>query len=364
MRVCILHNNFDRSSGSAMIIRRLYEAFDGSGIEFFFAGCSATSEGGRVAKEDFSWMPEGQHAYFNLMSSPTVWPRELGRLRRWVLANQCNLVHVHHRRLAAFANLLFSPSSIPVLYTAHNTFAWTLWFWLFAPPFVSGVGPSVVDYLKRSTRVQSPLLTWNPYPFAECASTIKDLSLVRERAISVGRLERVKGHAALILAWKKLQSMGLYPQLSIFGEGHLREELLTMIRVNGLENQVHLRGFTDNLGKEFSSSLFNVLCSSTEGFPNVVVEAAAQSTATLVTDVDGSRDTVPPDVLLPNKVKFDDIDSLANHLAQWFASPAAVLEDGQTFRRFLMERCTTETVRENYARIYERLLGQATLGLA
>jgi glycosyltransferase involved in cell wall biosynthesis len=158
---------------------------------------------------------------------------------------------------------------------------------------------------------------------------------------------------------------GLFPKLRIFGEGHLRPQLEATILALGLTDQVSLEGFAPSLDLAFASSLFNVLASETEGFPNVVVEAAAANTASLVTDVDGSRDTVPPEISLPNKVPVRDIEALVTHLAAWFKRPQEVLADGCAFREFLSARCATDVVRANYLGIYRSLLAkrESALGL-
>jgi glycosyltransferase involved in cell wall biosynthesis len=356
MKICVLHNHYYRSSGSAVIIRRITEAFRGTDVEFIFAGCGAPTEGGTTPEEDLSWIPDGKYAYFNLMGNPSGLPGEAMKLIRWIKQNQCDVIHVHHRRLAALVNLTSRYHRTPTLFTAHNTFPRALWFWAFAPKDVSGVSPSVVSYLKRNTRAKDPLLTWNPFPFSIQQPAPKDPFHTRNTAISVGRLEPVKGQLNLVLAWKKLQALGVRPQLNIFGEGYLRPQLEATIKTLGLQDQVHLRGFASDLSKEFTSSLFSILVSSTEGFPNVVVEASATNTATLLTDVDGSRDAVPPDVMLPNKVKVGDVDALADHLAKWFTNPQAAAADGHAFRTFLMERCSMDAVRETYTQIYARLL--------
>lgn len=356
MRICALHNNFYRSSGSAAIIRRIYDAFQGTPVDFFFAGCGALTEGGTQAEEDLSWMPEGRYAYFNLMGAPPGVPGEMMRFVRWLRQNHCEMIHVHHRRLAALVNIASPYHRTPILFTAHNTFPREFWFWVLAPRVASGVSPSVVNYLKLNSRVKSPLLTWNPFRFSTEQPEPKDLSIASNTAVSVGRLEPVKGHLNLIRAWKKLQSFGLRPQLKIFGEGHLREQLEATIRSEGLQDRIHLRGFAMELEKEFASSLFNVLGSSAEGFPNVVVEAAAANTGSLLTDVDGSRDAVPPNVILPNMVKVGDVDAMAEHLAEWFMNPIAAAHDGSTFRNFLSARCSLNAVRDTYAGIYSQLL--------
>lgn len=176
-----------------------------------------------------------------------------------------------------------------------------------------------------------------------------------QRAVSVGRLEPVKGHLHLLEAWSALRAKGLTPALDIFGEGYLRPHLEAKISALGLQSQVKLHGYSGDLPEAFHRGLFNILASETEGFPNVVVEAAAHGRASLVTDVDGSRDTVPPGVKLPNLVPFGDAERLAQALARWFGEPAKTLEEGTRFHEFLRERCSPEAVRQQYQTIYEEL---------
>ncbi len=360
MKVCFLHDNYYRSSGSAIVIRRIFEAFRDTDVDFYFAGCGARAAGGESATEDLSWMPAGHYRSFGLMGLGPELIRELHRFATWLREMPCDVVHVHHRRLASLANLVCSRQKIPLLFTAHNTFPWQAWFWASAPRHVSGVSPSVVRYLRKATRTQAPLLTWNPYPFPSAhekfsapsstppSPTLPSLTL---KAVTIGRLEPVKGHAALIDAWARLRPLGLTPQLDIFGEGYLRAELQRQIELRGLQSQVRLLGFSGDLAVAFANSLFNVLVSETEGFPNVVVEAAAARRASLVTDVDGSRDTVPPDVQLPNRIPFGNIERLTDALATWFQNPPLALEDGDIFHNHLRQRCSPEAVRSQYRQI-------------
>jgi glycosyltransferase involved in cell wall biosynthesis len=180
--------------------------------------------------------------------------------------------------------------------------------------------------------------------------------------VTVGRLEPVKGHINLINAWKLLNSRGLRAELDIFGEGTLRAELEDKVRSEGLGSLIRFRGFSQNIAKEFSNALFNVLVSATEGFPNVVIEAAATGTATLLTDVDGSRDTIHGPSVLPNKLAFGHVTQLVGALSTWFRSPTEVVSEGLRFESFLRELCSAEAVTRRYEVIYESLLVGKKIG--
>jgi glycosyltransferase involved in cell wall biosynthesis len=159
----------------------------------------------------------------------------------------------------------------------------------------------------------------------------------------------------LIDAWRVLRSRGLQAQLDIYGEGPLRSDLMNKIEADGLSGCVRLRGFTHDVLSEFRNSLFHVLVSEIEGFPNTVVEAAAQHVASLVSDVPGSRDTVPPDVILPNKAPYGNSAAIADALAKWFTSPEKVQSDGIAFHRFITARVSPAVISARYQSIYDQV---------
>jgi glycosyltransferase involved in cell wall biosynthesis len=353
----MLHNNFYRSSGSAIIIRRIYEICAGSGIDFYFAGTQYQSSITHDEEQDLSWMPAGRYAEFDLMprSLRLVW--ELRRFARWLREQQIEIVHAHHRRLAMLANLISPLTNIPVLYTGHNTFAWSPAFWLLAPRNATGVSPSVVRYLKSATRAKDPENICNPYAFPVAPSE-EDKRATPDRVISVGRLEPIKGHVHLIQAWKILRDGGLRVPLHIIGEGYLHAELNAKIKGLGLTDLVQLTGYKSGLENDIRHAFFNVLASSTEGFPNVVVESAALRKASLVTDVDGSRDCVPPNRTLPNLVPYGSPVALAEAVGTWLRNPRQMAAEGDVFYDFLRGKCDVQHIRHAYMGLYAGILKQ------
>lgn len=331
------------------------------GVEFYFAGCDLEAPV-TSSEEDLSWVPPGRYRRFDLARIGVQLAPEIARFCRWLRSTRCDVIHVHHRRLACLANLASPFHGLPVLYTCHGTFPKSPWFSALCPKIATGVSPSVLDYLRQCTSARTVLLTYNPYPFPPLPSSAPPKSgAALTRAISVARLEPIKGHIHLISAWQILRSRGIQPTLDLFGEGSLYAELAEKVRAERLDQYIKFKGFCGDVGQEFRSSLFNVLVSGMEGFPNVVVEAAAEGLPTLLNDVDGARDAVPDDAILPNKLPFGDVHKLADALSIWFASPDRVAADGQKFRAFLQSRTSPAAVAQRYEYIYTCLSRQRPL---
>ena len=337
----------------AVAIQRLVSAMYGSGMEFYLASGGAPTAGGVTPVEDISWMPAGRYRRFDLFRSGVALVAESARFVRWLSQIRCDVVHAHHRRLGCLANMLRPIHGASVLYTAHIVHSKSRIFSALCPPTVTGVSPSVMDYLRAHTNARDQYLAFNPYPFAVSDPLPRRIDgEICSRAISVGRLEPVKGHVHLIDAWRILSNQGVTATLDIYGEGHLKADLLAKVKADGLEGLVRFPGYCANVPERIRTSLFNVLTSKEEGFPNVVVESAAESVASLLTDVDGSRDTVPPDVVMPNKLSFGDVPALAETLARWFASPGEVVNEGRKFHTFIRERVSFDATRARFMEIY------------
>lgn len=349
MRVCMLHNNYYRSSGSAIAINRIVSAMGQYNVDYYFAGCSHGQPGTKLLVEDFSQFKTGRYKYFNLMQDLHQLPRELVRFVRWLSEIKCDLIHCHHRRLACLANMVSVFTGVPVIYTCHNVFPEEMWFRILCPAYATGVSQSCADYLRNFTRARVIRVIYNPFKFDSLDRYSKNLV---PRVVSVGRLEPVKGFGKLIEAWRLLTERGVEAELRIIGEGYLQASLQKQVNRSGLQRLITFVGYSDNIASEFQSADFNVLVSETEGFPNSVVEASAAGLPTLLTDVEGSRDTAPPNLRLRNRVKFGDEVQLADVLCEWFDAPDDVRADGFTFRDFLRGKCSYDIVASQYNNLY------------
>ncbi len=352
MRICILNDNFYRGSGITLAIKRLLKAPAFKDVEVYLAGCERLA-GAKSLHEDASLTNAERYRYFNLMSGVRGLLPAVYDFTRWAKAMHFDVIHVHHRRLAVYAHLLRSVTHVPVLFTGHLTFGEALWFKEFAPRVMTGVSPSVTEYLRRCTRAVDVTTIYNPvdFPLEQADRAV----FAKRRVIAVGRLEKVKGLDTLLEAWGRLQRKGFRAHLDIFGEGSLHEALAAQIVREELSSSVTLAGFASNIAERFTAYSFNVLVSEREGFPNSVVEAAACGLPTLLTSVDGSRDALPPGLRLVNGLQFGDVDGLCAALEQWLDHPELLYADGQLFHDYLKMRCAPEVVGSEYLKVYSSM---------
>lgn len=349
MRICLMNDNFYRSSGVAIAIRRIAQA--SKDVDYYFAGCL---DNGLV--EDLSWMPEGRYRRFDLKSSnPIHVISELIRFRRWLASEACDLVHCHHRRLSVLLQL----AGVRVLYTAQLAFPYQTWFHWLHPKKMTAITRSVAINLIETTGQEAIACIGNPAPFPEKAPDI-DLERVRLRAVCIARLDPVKGHTYLLAAWKLLHDKGYKYKLDLVGEGPLRSALEEQSRRDGTQELIRFCGFHTDVSTFIRDSLFAVLVSEIEGQGIVTLEAAAMGRPSLLTAVPGSIDLIPAGSTLPNGVDFGNIEQLAEALEEWFEHPDRVLVEGQRFFEFLKNSSEPATIAHDYLHIYRRVLSGST----
>lgn len=100
--------------------------------------------------------------------------------------------------------------------------------------------------------------------------------------VAIGRLTPQKDFLTLLRAFARLRQTQNV-RLLILGEGELRQQLETLIRELGLQDQVSLPGFVNNPFAYLSRSALFVLSSAWEGFPNVLAQAMACGTPVVST---------------------------------------------------------------------------------
>ncbi len=108
----------------------------------------------------------------------------------------------------------------------------------------------------------------------------------------VARFDPLKDHAGLLRAFALLRERNERVYLVLIGDGDARPELEALIRDLNLDAHVHLAGEQRsrvNLHRGFDVS---VLASTSEGFPNSLVEAMAAGRPVVATAVGGNCDAV------------------------------------------------------------------------
>ena len=148
---------------------------------------------------------------------------------------------------------------------------------------------------------------------------VSDLAERPCRLVAMGRLARQKGFDILIDAFATLADRHPNWRLDIFGEGPLQETLRLQIVRLGLEERIHLPGWTDDRLAEFSRADLFVLSSRYEGFPNVLLDAMACGLPAVSFDCPSG----PAEIIRNNVdgllVESENVNALADALNQLMA---------------------------------------------
>jgi teichuronic acid biosynthesis glycosyltransferase TuaC len=112
--------------------------------------------------------------------------------------------------------------------------------------------------------------------------------------LSVGHLIERKGHHVAIAALAELRKTRPGAHLVIIGEGEERAALTALAAQLGVTEQVRLTGSLPNtdLLKWYSAADVLLLCSSREGWANVLLESMACGTPVVATDIWGTPEVV------------------------------------------------------------------------
>lgn len=136
------------------------------------------------------------------------------------------------------------------------------------------------------------------------AAVVTDGSAADIGVVTVGRLERIKGHDVLLEAMAQLKMSGLTPRLSLIGDGEEREPLVRLGEKVGLSDRITFAGSRDAswIARKLARSDIFVLPSRSEGMPVALLEAMACGLPCIATSVGGIpellRDvgiTIPPE---------------------------------------------------------------------
>ena len=109
----------------------------------------------------------------------------------------------------------------------------------------------------------------------------------------VGRLWRQKNPACLLRAAQRvLKQTDKRVQFFFIGDGELRSELEQVISNHGLQSQIQVLGWRQDVATLLSGLDIFVLPSRWEGMPLAILEAMASSLPVIASDISGNRDLI------------------------------------------------------------------------
>ncbi len=222
---------------------------------------------------------------------------------------------------------------------------------------------SVAGLLAREEGVSPNKIVEIPNFLAESAFEVMDEGrrLAQRRAWAlpdgafvigiVARLSPVKNHVLLFRAAAQLDSRF---HLIVIGDGPSRTELEELARRLRVESRVHFLGELVSLHNPHQFFDVSVLCSSSEGFPNSLIEAMAAGKPVIATPVGGVTDVVV-DKVTGILVPVNDPAPLIDALNRLEANPPLRIRLGEAGREAVRIRFHQKMVIEKLSALYEML---------
>ncbi len=129
-------------------------------------------------------------------------------------------------------------------------------------------------------------------PTTETVSLLKKEFNLDEQLVflNVSRLHKGKGQLDLLKAFKVLNAGNPNTVLLIAGEGSFRGELEDLIKSLGLEKNVILLGYREDVAKLLALADYFVFPSYFEGLPGALIEAIISKTPSIVSDIAENRE--------------------------------------------------------------------------
>ena len=124
----------------------------------------------------------------------------------------------------------------------------------------------------------------------------KKVSTLKEkRLISIGRLSKEKGYYDLLTLYKRLNKKHPDWTLDIIGDGEEKEKLQNYITKTNLDKKITLHGFQnkDYINKMLEKSSIYIMCSYTESFGIVLIEAMSYGLPCVAyTSAEGAKEII------------------------------------------------------------------------
>lgn len=196
-------------------------------------------------------------------------------------------------------------------------------FWFFLRKFLYNRADIVVAqtksasvWLDQNCYVQSHVI---PNPLRKLIKHDVDRG---NKIVSIGRLDRYKGHDVLIKSFSHIEQE--YPEwtLEIYGEGIEKQSLNNLITDLNLQSKVFLKGVTHDIEKVLSEAGIFVLASRFEGFPNVLLEAMSLGCPVVSTNCKSGPAEIIKDGVNGYLVNVDDEQQLSKKIAFLIENPA------------------------------------------
>jgi len=200
------------------------------------------------------------------------------------------------------------------------------------------------DFQSIYGKVQNTFVIPHPYPFDIDKVDFNKRS--HKKAVTISRLDPLKqiSHAVDIfsLVVKKVPDA----TLDIYGHGSEEENLRKQIKKLGLENNVFLKGYTDDPLAIFSSAVMSVFTSAAEGFGLTLVESICNGCPAFAFDIKYG----PPEIITEGQTG----DLLPRYDKEGFAKKVIEYLRDTTLQQSMSENCYNDAQRFSNEKFLEK----------
>lgn len=172
----------------------------------------------------------------------------------------------------------------------------------------------------------------------------------RIKFLAVGRLCYEKDYLNMVNGFKLLDEKFKNWELSIIGDGILKDEITREIRSSGLSEKISLLGLQKNVHSYMSASDIFVLSSRSEGLPLVIAEAMLSKCFIVSTDVGGIKEMLGTDAFL---CEAENHRAMGELLWEAVSVPIQTRIDvGERFRKRAVNLFDLEVIVDQWLKLY------------
>jgi len=239
-----------------------------------------------------------------------------GEISRILKRNQTDILHSHGARAGWYGRIgTCRASKVRIISTVHNSLRdypypeWRKRLYVMAERLTS---PWVSQWIAVSEGLRQDLVQYYGLPNERIrvipnGIDLTDLMTTRSREelrkelglrsdslvfVSIGRLTNQKGHRFLLDALNDIRRAIPEVRLLLVGDGPMRPQLEDQVSQMGLQREVSLLGFRDDVSDLIGASDIYVLPSLSEGMPMGLLEAMALGCPVVASTVAGVTEVV------------------------------------------------------------------------
>jgi glycosyltransferase involved in cell wall biosynthesis len=321
-----------------------------------------------------------------ILAVPRSLPAAVGRLRRYLRSRQIDLLHAHNGRTSLIAAMAIARAGrgtlvctqhfiAPSRLGRHGINAWLsrlVHRWVERRTArVIAISQAVKNAMLARREVPQEKIVVVPNGITAPPATDPAGSAPIREALGAGpasplvvcasRLEPEKGLDVLIDAMAIVAARMSGAICAIAGDGSVREALERQIATLGLEQQVRLLGFRDDMDRVMAAGDLFVLPCPVEGFGLVLLEAMGAGKPVIATAAGGPLEIVINDhtgVLVPR----GDPSGLADAILRLSASGELRARMGAAGRELYLARFTADQMAARVQAVYQEALRESLPG--